>query len=1184
MVVTISNLKNAAKAAHYYEAEDYYAKNEGIEHSDWYGKGALTQGLTGKIKPQEFIDALHGKAANGTQLIAERTNRRPGCDLTFSAPKSVSIEALVRGDTRIIAAHTTAVKTALDYVERELIQTRVTRNKHTRTLKTGNIQAALWQHDTSRQQDPQLHTHCVILNQTQCQDGKWRTIDNSEIFTNQLLVGAIYHNTLAHELQRINYKSEWKADTTFELTGYSQTQLASFSRRRNQIVALVGGEASVKKRALATLQTRSDKQTEIDRAALQQQWRTQAQTVGMEYASHHQEFLEPSTNCANLIQNAREILLERDVAFSDKQLLREALRQNQGAFALTEIEQEIQKQRLNKQLLNTKDGRLTTAQALERERKIASFALHGKAKLQPIATLKAAQQIARAKNFTPGQQAALELAATSTDRVILIQGDAGTGKTYALNGLRELARNHQLRGLAPSAEAAVTLETESGIASQTLDSYLLSPNTPKGETLILDEAGLMSSRQALALLSKAKQHECRAIFIGDTKQLSSVESGCPFRLLQRAGVQTAYMTEGRRQKEPFLKAVIDLAAAGKIAESYQRLEQSGRIEQIAERQERTAIVASDYLSRTPKERSQTLVLTTTNQERDEITGAIRAGLLADGSLSQKSITVQTLKNKNIDSWAKKQAAYYELGDIVTFNVDYKNFSKREPYRVTGIDISNNIITLTDLEGKERSSSCKQNVNREVYQLRALELNVGEQGKFTKNNPKSKQINGQTFQVTDINLETQEITLFTKGWSRQVRAIDLAYADYNYVSTTYSAQGKTIDAAIWSVDTHDAKILGKEAYYVAVSRVRHDLKIYASNTVALQQAIAPSRAKANASELIQAKQEQDSVVQMGQVIPTTFSVAEIIEVKPQSEGDSFAPISYPQERTRPQAQGDRQSIARPLKEIISEIISQSQVSKESLLNLSDAEIAASVQSVAKWRKSRPREPVESYGEMLKNRVIELTQQKAELEAEHRLQANELALLGKPRSLFNPFGPSAETLDYKQQMLSHTQANIRDVERNLSSARTIFKAWQQEAKHYLDWPRSQESQQMRQLSKALETPEVQERLLTIERGYSLHNTAQFILKAKGVQENGCRYFQGNSYRIEERGSTLTIWHQQQSQPIYQAVDGTMGGIVAINQKNFSEQDYENFSAYARYLKQDKLQQLQRRQREQGFGIGD
>lgn len=207
-------------------------------------------------------------------------------------------------------------------------------------------------------------------------------------------------------------------------------------------------------------------------------------------------------------------------------------------------------------------------------------------------------------------------------------------------------------------------------------------------------------------------------------------------------------------------------------------------------------------------------------------------------------------------------------------------------------------------------------------------------------------------------------------------------------------------------------MGKEAYYVAVSRVRHDLKIYTSNTVALQQAIVHCRTKANASELVQAKQEQDSVVQRDQVSPTTFPVAEIIEVKSQLEGDSKAENSYLQNETQPQSQGNQQSPHRtvhPLKEIILEIISQSQVSKESLLNLSDTEIAAKVSAVAKWRKTRPHEPVESYGERLKDRVIELKQQKAELEIKHQLQSDELALLGKPRSLFNPFGPSAETLD-------------------------------------------------------------------------------------------------------------------------------------------------------------------------------
>jgi conjugative relaxase-like TrwC/TraI family protein len=1185
MVVSVCNLKDAAKAAHYYEAENYYAKNEGIEQSEWYGKGAVGQGLSNKIKPQEFEAALHGKAANGTQLIADRTNRRLGTDVTFSASKSVSIEALVRGDERIIAAHIASVKAALEYVERELIQTRITRNKQTYTEKTGNIQVALWQHDTSRQKDPQLHTHCVILNQTQCQDGKWRTIDNSEIFQHQLLVGAIYHNALAYQLEQLGYRCQWKADATFELAGYTSTQLAQFSSRRQEIVAAVGAEASAQKRAFATLQTRSAKQPDVDRSALQQQWRLQAQAVGIEYASDRIR-QERKSSCKSIVQNAQEVLLERDVAFSDKQLFREALRQNQGATTPTEVEQEIQRQRLEGQLLTTKDGQLTTAAALERERQIVSIALRGKASLQPIATPYAVAQIARSKNFTPGQRAAIELAATSTDRVILIQGDAGTGKTYALNGLRELTNARQLRGLAPSASAAVTLETESGIPSQTLDSYLLSPNTPKGETLILDEAGLMSSRQAVALLSKAQQQECRVILIGDTKQLSSVEAGCPFRLLQRAGVQTAQMTENRRQKDAELKAAIDLAAAGQIAESYERLEQSGRIALVAARQERTAVVAQDYLARNQKEREQTLILTGTNQERDEITSVIRAGLLVEGSLGSQSMTVQTLKSKNLDSWEKKQAAYYELDDIVTFNVDYKNFQKSEPYRVTGIDPNTNTITLTDSRGREHISSCTQHVNREVYQLRSLELRVGDKGRFTKNDPKSKQINGQAFRVTDINPQAGEMTILTKGWSRTVRAADLIHADYNYVSTTYSSQGKTKDAAIWCVDTAQPKLLGKEAYYVAISRVRHDLKIYASDIEALSCAIAPSRVKANASELLQAKLEKDSVVQPNEASINPQPVG-LVGVASQPERNSFAETSPTPTGTLPQAENNQQSRQQPVysSETPEEASNQSQAKKEDLLNESDEALVAKVQAVQEWRKNRPREPVVVYGERLKNRVIELKQQKANLEKQQQQQSEELAKLGKPRSLFNPFGPSADLLDYKQLLLRQTRADLCDVDRQLSDARATFKAWQQKAKQYLDWQNSPHTQQMQQLSEALETPQVQERLWQIQQGYSLHNAAQFILKAIGTQENDCCYSQGKFYRIEERGATLTIWHQRQEQPIYSGIAlRERGGIIAINQKNFTKQDLETLLGYAHHLKLEQEQELQRsRQRERAFGIG-
>lgn len=848
MVLSAANLKSCAQAAHYYEADNYYAKNQGIEHSQWHGKAAQAQGLQNQITPAQFEAALHGQAANGVQLIADRRNRRPGTDLTFSAPKSVSLEALVHGKSEIIAAHTRAVQLALDYVERELIQSRVTHNKQTHTEKTGNLQAALWLHDTSRNLDPQLHTHAVLLNQTQCSDGKWRTVDNSQIFQHQLLVGAIYHNALAHELHQLGYQTQWNPDHTFEISGYTPTQLEQFSTRRVQIVELVGADASFQKRALATLQTRQKKQLDVDRDLLQRQWQAQAQAAGLSSISATPPvFVSPQRQ--TLLQTAQALLLNQDSAFSDKQLYREALRQNQGMVVPTVIEQDIQRQRLEQQLLLTTDQRYTTPEALQRDRQILELARRGQETQTPLTSPAVVQAIAQERTFTPGQQAALELIATTTDRVILVQGDAGTGKTYALAALSALAPADTLRGLAPSAAAAQTLATETGIPAQTLDSYLLDVNCLSHQTLIVDEAGLMSSRQMLGLLQKAEQTHSRLILIGDTKQLSSIEAGGPFGLLQRSGLATAFMTEGRRQQDPDLKMITDLAAQGQIRESYQHLEQTNRITQIRDPHQRITTVAQDYLSRSPQERSQTLILAGTNAEREAISQTIREGLKAEGSLSSQTLTLEVLKPKYLDAWAKKQAAYYELGDTIIFGTNYQHFSQGQPYRVTGIDLQSNSLILTDSQGQTYNSPCNQHVNRQVYQPRPLELAVGDQGRFTKNNPKRKQINGQPFRVTALDSSTGEITLYTKGWETTYQAQDLRFIDHNYVSTTYAAQGKTQNAVIWCVDTAHPQTLGKEAYYVAVSRERHDLQVYTDDPAALRQAILPSRAKINPSELL-----------------------------------------------------------------------------------------------------------------------------------------------------------------------------------------------------------------------------------------------------------------------------------------------------------------------------------------------
>ena len=151
-MISISNLKNAAQAASYYEKDDYYVDKECP--SQWWGKGAEKLGLEGRVEREKFRDIMNGTLPDGTEMPDYRGDRRPGVDMTFSAPKSVSLMALVVGDDRIIEAHREAVSSALDWLENTSAQARVTQGGVTSTEATGNLAVARFDHDTSRELDP----------------------------------------------------------------------------------------------------------------------------------------------------------------------------------------------------------------------------------------------------------------------------------------------------------------------------------------------------------------------------------------------------------------------------------------------------------------------------------------------------------------------------------------------------------------------------------------------------------------------------------------------------------------------------------------------------------------------------------------------------------------------------------------------------------------------------------------------------------------------------------------------------------------------------------------------------------------------------------------------------------------------------------------------------------------------
>ena len=197
-MLSTSNL-SAAQAENYFVKDDYYTEEEQHEASFWLGKGAKNLGLTGTVEKAVFGELLSGIGPDGEVLSGQQIDpkkRRAATDFTFSAPKSVSIAALVQQDARVLAAHHQAVAKALSVLEERYGQTRISTDTGRQRLTTGNLIAAVFPHATNREAEPQLHSHCVVMNATQLPDGRWFSFANEGAISNKKLLGQIYQNEL----------------------------------------------------------------------------------------------------------------------------------------------------------------------------------------------------------------------------------------------------------------------------------------------------------------------------------------------------------------------------------------------------------------------------------------------------------------------------------------------------------------------------------------------------------------------------------------------------------------------------------------------------------------------------------------------------------------------------------------------------------------------------------------------------------------------------------------------------------------------------------------------------------------------------------------------------------------------------------------------------------------------------
>ena len=874
MVASLGVIASPSQGASYYEKDGYYAKYDPAhrEASRWAAKGAEALGLAGPVDPDTFRQILEGRVPDGPQLGRRgpdgEIQHRPGRDVTLSAPKSVSLLAMVGGDGRIVEAHDQAVGKTLAWIEEHAVQTRMQDKATGAMIHTGGqkMVAATFRHDTSRNLDPQLHTHCVIANMVQGGDGKWRTMVNDGLYRQKMAIGAVYRAELAGGLKDLGYEIEkTHPDGRFEIAGVPREVIEAFSTRRAEIEAAMaerglGATADHPRLAAqATLMTRARKR-DVDRGELRQTWARQASELGfsadgIRANARHAERERPPpdlfTHAGDAAGNAARWAVahvsERQAVFGHHDLLAATLGRDPGAVTVAAAERAIaaleQQSGLHAARGLDHGRHWTTDAALSRESETIALMRAGQGAERAIMRSWVAETKLRNGRLNEGQKAAVKAILAAMDRVVGVQGYAGTGKTTMLKRLRALAesRGYRVAGLAPSASAANTLGQESGIQSETLQRFLArhaglieARGTAKGvrnlrsqfakTVLVVDESSLASSEQMRGLLRAATTLRlARVVLVGDEKQLGAVEAGKPFGQLRAAGMQTMVMDEILRQRDAELREAVRASLAGEVKTAFARL---GRQIAQVDKKELGQRAAERWLALSPEQRAVTGVTAPTRALRDTINETIRAHLVAEGAISGPAREGEKLISRGLTRAQMTVASNYARGDTVIFNRAYKTLgvAAGDERRVGGVDRQWRRVDLADEHARivkwapERIAAAKGGV--EVYRGKAMELRAGDRVRGTRNDPGSGLVNGGTAVVKRIERDGVRFRLEDgsvanlAGDDPQLRHLDRAWA-----ATVHAFQGRTVDRIIAAMPADNPKLTTQQAFYVAISRAR-----------------------------------------------------------------------------------------------------------------------------------------------------------------------------------------------------------------------------------------------------------------------------------------------------------------------------------------------------------------------------
>lgn len=923
-MLSIAAVASAGGAASYYAGDNYYTEGQLTEHSQWAGLGAAALGLSGTVEQDRFKAVLAGRLAEGIAIRdCVRGAHRPGLDLTFSAPKSVSLLAYLGGDARLLDAHRAAVIDALGWAERQLAEARVSTGRGQQRQRTGNLVVALFQHDTSRLLDPQAHIHAVVANATRTATGQWRALSERPLWEDVTAIASVYNAAFRQKVEALGYTTEHAGrHGQFEIAGIPRAVIAAFSQRRAEITREAASLAHPSPAAMqiVTLRTRGDKPADIDRAALHAQWQDRAAGLGFEARSLVEDARaraarEP-TGWQRLVEGVRGAaaqaralaerlgladpahpvdplvperpgrlappdhaaalavaagvrhLSEREAAFRPLDLVKAAL--DLGApVSAAAVEARIALL-TDKGLLRTSaDGRMmTTAAAIADERAWAAELARGQGAARSLwqgnaraaardapsppgvpakgmareAALEGTdngldQQLtatARALGLrlTAGQRRAARAILAGDDRIMAIQGNAGTGKSAMLAPVARMAHDagHRVIALAVSNQVAGSLGKDLGIEAMTVARFLARHADGRhadqlaGAVLIVDEASLLPTRLALALGRLANEARvARLVLIGDAKQLGAVEAGKPFTQSQHQG--TPILAENLRARTPAMQAIHAAAQSHDIT----RLARLIAPHSIETSDGVAAAAAARWVALPPEQRADTGLFTTGRRLRDAVNQAVQLARLERGELGMAVTITGLLHPLDLTREEQKLARSYAAGQAIELPrglpgqrlppglaqivavtpvgkvmLDYPNGDRRQfdPARLPG-NAGADLVRL--------------------YQPATATFHIGDQLRFATGDPRRGIAPADTATLTAASRDGLTLTTST-GRSISLAATGplLRRLSLGYALNAHQAQGTTATHAIIAAHAREGLLLSRSLTHVLFTRARETL--------------------------------------------------------------------------------------------------------------------------------------------------------------------------------------------------------------------------------------------------------------------------------------------------------------------------------------------------------------------------